>query len=389
MAVFAQGKIEAYVGPAELKAENNLEAVISQFIFHAEKTLDIAVQELDNEVIAQAILDARNRGVSVRMFMEQDYLKAKKHPKPVPGEERTEVEARLYAQWNEKRSGHKTNREILTALLRCGVDVKADLNPKIFHQKFIVRDCRNGRKKGNPGVLTGSTNFTMTGTHKNLNHVVVFHDLRIVQAYADEFTELGEGTFGSLRTRRYKISPTMNVNGVPVRIRFAPDDAPELEIVKQMLKCSRRIDFAIFTFSSSSGIDDALLMLHRAGVEINGVLDGVQGRHKWAATQWLHDKGMNIFLTDRKRMPGLGKLHHKLMVIDDDIVIAGSMNYTAPANELNDENIYVLGSPFDLPEAKGGPVDHNECHAIAGFFRKEINRIVNLSTLFSSPGEAN
>jgi len=383
VAIFAQGKIEAYVGPAELKAEDNLESVIAQFIERAEKTLDIAVQELDNTVIAQAILNARSRGVNVRMFMEQDYLKAKKHPKPAPAADRTAVEALLYAQWHEKRTaGHKTNREILAALLRCGVDVKADLNPKIFHQKFIVRDYRNNRKSGKPSVLTGSTNFTRTGTHKNLNHVVVFHDLRIVKAYANEFTELGEGTFGALRTRRQTILPTMNVNGVPVRIRFAPDDAPELEIVKQMLKCSNRIDFAIFTFSSSSGIDDALLMLHRAGVQINGVLDDVQGRQKWAASEWLHDKGMNIYLTDRKRMIGLGKLHHKLMVIDDDIVIAGSMNYTAPANELNDENIYILGSPFDLPENQGGPVDHNECHAIARFFRHEIERIIGLSSSF-------
>jgi phosphatidylserine/phosphatidylglycerophosphate/cardiolipin synthase-like enzyme len=385
MAFFAQGMIEAYVGPVELNAEDNLEAVISRFIEHAEKTLDIAVQELDNEVIAQAILNARSRGVRVRMFMEQDYLKAKKHPQPVPGDDRTEVEARLYAQWNEKKTaGRKTNREILTALLRCGVDVKADLNPKIFHQKFIVRDFRNGRKKGNPSVLTGSTNFTWTGTHKNLNHVVVFHDLRIVRAYANEFTELGEGTFGSFRTRRNKILPTMNVNGIPVRIRFSPDDSPELEIIKQMLKCSNRIDFAIFTFSSSSGIDDALLMLDKAGVRINGVLDGVQGRQKWAATKWLHNRGMDIYLTDKKRMPGLGKLHHKLMVIDNDIVVAGSMNYTAPANELNDENIYVLGSPFDLPDNKGGPVDHNACHAIAEFFREEIERIINVSSPFSS-----
>jgi phosphatidylserine/phosphatidylglycerophosphate/cardiolipin synthase-like enzyme len=389
MAVFAQGKIEAYVGPSELGAEDNLETVISRFIEDTEKTLDIGVQELDNEVIAQAILDARYRGVSVRMFMEQDYLKANKHPKPEFVGERTEAEELLHVQWHEQRTaGHKTNREILSALLRCGVDVKADLNPNIFHQKFIVRDFRNGRKKGNYSVLTGSTNFTWTGTHKNLNHIVVFNDLRVVKEYANEFSELREGTFGSLRTRRYSTSSTMNLGGVPVRIKFAPDDTPELEIVKQMLKCSARIDFAIFTFSGSSGIDDALLMLHRANIEINGVLDGMQGRQVWAASKWLHNKGMNIYLTDKNRMPGLGKLHHKLMVIDDDIVVAGSMNYTAPANERNDENIYVLGSPYDLPEKKGGPVDHSECHAIAGFFRKEIERILRKSSRFSSSGEA-
>jgi phosphatidylserine/phosphatidylglycerophosphate/cardiolipin synthase-like enzyme len=30
---------------------------------------------------------------------------------------------------------------------------------------------------------------------------------------------------------------------------------------------------------------------------------------------------------------GFGKLHHKVMVIDDAVVVAGSLNYAAPANE--------------------------------------------------------
>ena len=65
MAAFANGKIEAYVGPQELGAADSLEAVIVDFLNGARSSLDIAVQELDSEPIAQAILDARWRGVSV------------------------------------------------------------------------------------------------------------------------------------------------------------------------------------------------------------------------------------------------------------------------------------------------------------------------------------
>lgn len=53
-----------------------------------------------------------------------------------------------------------------------------------------------------------------------------------------------------------------------------------------------------------------------------------------------------------KEEAGFGKLHHKLMVIDDAIVVAGSLNYTAPASEYNDENIFVLGSPSPLSRAR-------------------------------------
>jgi len=70
------------------------------------------------------------------------------------------------------------------------------------------------------------------------------------------------------------------------------------------------------------------------------------------------------------------------MVIDDDIVVGGSFNYTAPANDYNDENVFVIGSPFDLPADKGGPVDHGKCAEIAAFFRGAINQIVAKSDLY-------
>lgn len=378
MATFAQGKIEAYCGPAELGAPDELERVVIEFIRGAKKTLDIAVQELDSEPIAQALLDAALRGIDIRMFLEQDYLRAAAPPKVSQQNGQTLRQAELAAQWEERRrpASLRTNRDILAALLRCGVDIKADLNPQIFHQKFIVRDYRGDTSLGKASLLTGSANFTTTDMHQNLNHMIVFHDYRIARAYAGEFAELMAGTFGALRLREEDLPRTINIKGVPVRVLFAPDDHPELEIVKQMLKARSRLDFAIFTFAVSSGIDDALQMLHLAGIDIQGVLDAGQGAQDWAASHWLHEAGIEVFVSDKDQSPGLRKLHHKLMVIDDDIVIAGSMNYTGPANDYNDENIFVLGNPYDLPRSEGGPVDHAECKAIATFFRNEIERVV-------------
>ena len=300
-------------------------------------------------------------------------------PQVSPKQDETEEEARTRIQWTEYRrpKNIKTNRDILAALLRNAVDVKADLNPKIFHQKFIIRDYRKSNTKTS-ALLTGSTNFTHTGTHKNLNHVVIFNDYRICKSYKLEFEEIRSGTFGELSERRKEKNRLVNLNGVPVRILFSPDDCPELEILKQMLKCKNRLDFAIFTFSGSSGIDDAMITLKKAEIEIQGALDPGQGRQWWAATDWLHNEGINVYFP--RKVEGFGKLHHKLMVIDDAIVVAGSMNYTAPANEYNDENIFVIGSPYaDLPESKGGPVDLNACADIATYFRSEINRIVDNS----------
>ncbi len=71
------------------------------------------------------------------------------------------------------------------------------------------------------------------------------------------------------------------------------------------------------------------------------------------------------------------------MVIDESIVVAGSFNSTAPANEYNDENIFVLGSPkLDPSPNEGGPVDPVACAELTGYFRAEIDRIVAGGTRF-------
>ena len=384
MAEFADGKIEVYVGPTELGAADDLEGVIVDFIEGARETLDIAVQELDSEPIAQAILDARWRGVGINMFVEQDYLRTARPKKALtatPVGNETEAEARARIQWGDDEDELDINRRILTALLRNDIEVKGDYNPAIFHQKFVLRDYR-GKAHPTSGLLTGSANFTTTDTHKNLNHVVVFNDHRVCRDYLTEVEHLGGGDFG--RGEHGEVPRVFDLNGVPVKVLFAPDHTPELEVIKQMLRTEKRLDFAIFTFSGSSGIDDAMVMLARAKRKLRGVLDAGQGRQWWAATETLHGEKIEVFLP--KKSAGVRKVHHKLMVIDDHTVVAGSMNYTQPANEFNDENIFVIGSPFDEIEKK--PVDHAECAKITGYLRGEIDRIIaDLSEPYTKAAE--
>jgi phosphatidylserine/phosphatidylglycerophosphate/cardiolipin synthase-like enzyme len=141
-----------------------------------------------------------------------------------------------------------------------------------------------------------------------------------------------------------------------------------MEIMKQMLKASSRIDFAMFTFAQSSGIDDTMARL-AATVPIRGVLDRAQGAQAWSSTQPLKAAGVEL----HQNRPGTGvrKIHHKLMVIDGRLIIAGSFNYTGPANTLNDENIIVIGDLEETdPEAEAAQ------RLIAGYALREIDRII-------------
>ena len=143
MAEFARGKIEAYVGPTELGAADALEQVIVDFIGGAESTLDIAVQELDNEVDRPGHLDARFRGVSVRMVLEQDYLLTAKLPavRARAGEDSAAALRRV--QWAEETGTRSLaeNRRLFGALLRCNVRRQGrlqpgDLPPEVHHPRL-------------------------------------------------------------------------------------------------------------------------------------------------------------------------------------------------------------------------------------------------------------
>lgn len=349
------GSVEFYCGPPVLGGPDDLDRTIREFIEGATSTLQIAVQELDSRPIATAILAAKARKVRVQVILEGDYL----------SEEKPLADPWTLAGENEG------NRVIHAALLRAGIDLITDLNPKIFHQKFIVRDSG----KPTAAVLTGSANFTGTDTGTatpgtNLNHVVILHGQRATGLYQDEFDSLRSGTFGALRERHSPRPAEFRLGAIRVKPVFAPDQGPEMEIMKQMLKAKERVDFAMFTFAQSSGIDDTMAWLLRGGIPVRGVLDRGQGAQKWAATSELKAAGAQLFVN----APGNGvrKVHHKLMVIDQRLVIAGSFNYTSPAAMLNDENIVILG---DLEETD--PVAEGAQQKLAAYALGEIDRIIS------------
>jgi hypothetical protein len=143
---------------------NNLERSLSTSSPGRARPSISPLQELGSEPIAQAILDARWRGVSVNLFLEQDYLRTPLKstegvplpPTPKAGE--TADDALRRVQWGADETALADNRKILAALLRSDVEVKGDFNPKSFHQKFALRDYRNGKatKPGRPALLSGS-----------------------------------------------------------------------------------------------------------------------------------------------------------------------------------------------------------------------------------------
>jgi phosphatidylserine/phosphatidylglycerophosphate/cardiolipin synthase-like enzyme len=345
------GNIELYMGPHQLGGPDNLLDTIVEFIDGAQKRLFIAVQELDSRPITEAIIRARQRKVLVKLVLEADYLVAKTAlPNPF-----------------EAGGAHEINRELHLAILRAKIKANTDFNPKIFHQKFIIRDGAS--------VLTGSTNFTNTGTAQNLNHLVIIHDKTVAKIYNREYRELQQGHFGKLNEGHDPRPKEVMVSDVRVKTLFAPDHNPEMEIMKQIAKAKRRVDFAIFTFAKSSGIDDQLVLAHLAGISVRGALYRTQANQKWSAKEKLKNAGIELHLVPRTGLPRARprprKLHHKLMVIDEQLIVAGSFNYTGPANLLNDENIVIIG---DLETTDPNTLQKQQ--TLARYALDEIDRLI-------------
>lgn len=350
-----RGDVELFYGPTHHGAPDDLRQVIVDFIDGAQRSLDIAIQEVDDIPIAEAIIRAKERNVRIRIVLEQDYLKERR---------------RLNNPFANSNRGLEPNRLIFAAFLRSNIDVRADYNSGIFHQKFIVRDRKS--------LLTGSTNFTTTGVESNFNHVIVIHSKAngaaygITKKYSREFDELLAGKFGKKSDVDWNAPRYEDIGGVKVKCYFAPDNGPEKEIMKQILKATTQIHFAIFTFAASSGIDDTMIVSGNSGIKYKGIFNSQQVNQVWAANRLIHNPlviNPAIFeFYSIGNSGNLGKVHHKLMVIDDRLIIAGSFNYTGPANYINDENIVIIG---DLEETSAGQRDL-AISAIA-----EIDRIID------------
>ncbi len=79
----------------------------------------------------------------------------------------------------------------------------------------------------------------------------------------------------------------------------------------------------------------------QAGVKVAGVMDESQIKSN-AGTEY--DQFQSEGLAVRPDgQPGL--MHHKVFIIDGDMVVTGSYNFTASAEKSNDENLLVIYSP--------------------------------------------
>jgi hypothetical protein len=121
-----------------------------------------------------------------------------------------------------------------------------------------------------------------------------------------------------------------------------------------------------------------MLALARGGMQLKGALDPGQAAQDWAAPKWLKHKNIELYVPKREgAFAKLRKLHHKLMVIDERIVVlVGGLGVVEAASD-HDENIFVMGSTH--AEVEGVEVEASASRQLAVYLKQEIERIISLS----------
>ncbi len=225
---------------------------------------------------------------------------------------------------------------------RDGLDVKLVVDNEYFDE---VENLSFARKDGKQGLMhhkfcivdgkrlyMGSMNPTLNCAYKNNNNLIIIESDYLSENYEAEFSELWGGDFGKGGDVPY---PVLTWNGIAIKNYFCPDDGCQDKVRAEIEKANSSIYFMVFSFTDDS-IGMALALKHEQGVDVRGVFEKTK-LSNYSEYHLLRYQGVDVRNDTNKY-----NLHHKVFIIDNRTVIAGSYNPTANANYDNDENILII-----------------------------------------------
>ncbi len=294
-----------FTDPLIISDPNNpsgsVEERLLQFINDAQTSIHIASFEFNLPRVADALIAAKARGVDVRWVTDD--------------ENGLDIDA-------------NPNRGQFTRLMAGGVEVKDDAGRSaLMHNKFWIFDRQI--------VWTGSTNITVNGIYKQNNNVIVFRSGDVALIYEREWDELWNAQLGprapSTRNNQWAI-----LDGTPIQILFSAEDDAVDNLIALVNDAQTSIRFLAFSFTDYP-LAQAMIARAQAGVDVQGVFEtfGSNGTRSELRTLWC--AGLAV------RQDGNSSfLHDKIIIIDNSIVVTGSLNFSSSADEENEENVVIL-----------------------------------------------
>jgi phosphatidylserine/phosphatidylglycerophosphate/cardiolipin synthase-like enzyme len=269
-----------------------------QVINSAQRSLDIAIYELNLDDVGDAILAARDRGIAVRMVTDTDELE---------------------------------ELETLIRLQEEGIPIVPDNRGAIMHNKFVVVDGQ--------AVWTGSWNFTVNDTYRNNNHAIYIRSPELAQNYTVEFEEMyNTNTFGPTSPANTP-NPKLQIGDTLIETCFAPEDECGSQLAALINQAQQNIRFMAFSFTHEE-LGQAVEAKARAGLPVQGVFETRGSETEHSEFGRMRRQQLDVWQDGNPYT-----LHHKVFIIDEKAVALGSFNFSANADDSNDENMLIIHNP--------------------------------------------
>jgi phosphatidylserine/phosphatidylglycerophosphate/cardiolipin synthase-like enzyme len=293
-------------------------------INNAQRSIDAAVYSMSGtpgNAVAAALVNAKNRGVKVRVICEYD----------------------------NRNTAAFDNLVFNSVPL---IDDRFDpinFGAGLMHNKFFVFDYRGGAPES-VWVWTGSWNLTLNQTTTDHQNSIEIQDVALAGAYTLEFNEMwGSGTdvpnAGNSRFGARKQDNTPHhfvINGLLVQSYFSPSDRTTNQIKNTLRKAEHDVAFALFSFTRRD-IADTLIARKNAGRRVRGVMDNGSGDEQFT---YLQSNNIDVHLE-----PTGNIFHHKYAIVDGSRspgqpqwVVTGSHNWSNSAELRNNENTLIVQS---------------------------------------------
>lgn len=218
----------------------------------------------------------------------------------------------------------------------------------IMHNKFMVIDV-NSADPNDPILWTGSYDWSDQQTTGDYNNMVIIQDQNVALAYYAQFNQMwgSSGPTPNLSNSKFGVykSPSaatsFTVNGTPVEVYFSPMDNSQNHILSTINSTNNEMFFGIYTFTDNT-IANAIKNKYNAGKAVHGIMD--QYSNTYAPYSTLNP----VMGTNLKVYTGTKIYHNKIMLVDylhpasDPQVFTGSFNWTASAENNNDEGSVVI-----------------------------------------------
>ena len=281
--------------PTATSYRGGIDESLAAAIDLARISVDVAIYDLNLWSVRDALIAAHRRGVEVRMATDSDNM--------------DEME--------------------IQELKETGIEVLGDRKEGLMHHKFVIIDRTE--------VWTGSLNFTTGGGYLDNNNLIRLRSSKLAEDYTREFEQMFVNDhFGSDKTPGTP-NPTVTVNGSQIEVYFSPEDGALEHILNAVNSAQESITFMAYSFTTDA-LAEALIERAKAGVSVRGVFDKDQ-YHSNAGTEFdtLHNAGVDVWLDGNSRL-----MHHKVIIIDEQVVITGSYNFSNNAEHTNDENTLII-----------------------------------------------